>query len=258
MNRSKGKAKVKDARKRRHIGKSFREKKQFFTPKEDSIILHTIKEMGDDLNLKELADELGRDPRAVKKRIKKLKSGEIVQRPQHFSLTEDEAILERVLPGLQKSKLCDLVLHTDESLENLATALGRPNKGHSLARRWAYYLQPWIMQHYAGTLDLDIRMMLVNHLAESYQDRDSIDWEAVAAKSEFAGNTADNLSRTFCMVLGYANRKEQIKEASWEQMLDRCREYISQAKRYKSKKVELRRLQVIQYFENYVNKLEID
>ena len=148
-----------------------------------------------------------------------MKCGDARRRNQHYSLAEDEAILERVLPGLHKYKLHNLVLHTDESLENFATALGRPNKGHCVAERWAHCLQPWIMQHYAGTSNLDIRMTLVNHLAENYPNRESIDWEAIAEKSEFAGNTATslkqalsyNLNRTFRTVLN-AMRKEQIKE----------------------------------------------
>jgi len=248
--RRKGKSVVKDIRKTHW--KMFQ--RQFYTPREDLIILNTIKEMGENLILKDLADKLGRETGSVSFRVKKLKTGDSEKGHQPFSLAEDEAILEKVLPGLQKSKLRDLVLHDDGSLDDLAAALGRPNKGHSLALRWVYYLQPWIMQHYAGTLNLDIRMMLVNHLAETYQNRDSINWEAVAEKSEFAGNTATNLQRRFALVLSAA----KSEEPSWEQILDRCREYISQARRYNSKKVQLRRSQVIQYFENYVKKMEID
>jgi len=259
-NKSKRKSEVKDVRKPHQ--KVFQKETQFFTPREDAIILNTIKEMGDDINLKELANELGRDPRSVKHRLKKLKSGNTGRiRHKHFSLTEDEAILEKVLPGLQKCKLRNLVLHDEKFLDDLAAALGRPNNSKSVGQRWNYYLQPWIMQHYAGTLNLDIRMMLVNHLAETYQNRKSVDWEAVAEKSEFAGNTATNLKQTFALVLSatyYAKTSQNKVEASWEQILDRCREYISQTRRKNCKKTELRRFQVIQYFENYVNKLKID
>jgi len=257
-NKRRRKSEVKDVRNPHQ--KVFQKEKQFFTPREDSIIRNTIKEMGDDLNMKELADKLGRDPRPVRLRVKKLKSGDSGQKHQHFSLTEDEAILENVLPGLQKYKLRGLVLHEEKSLDDLATALGRPNKSQSVVQRWNYYLQPWIMQHYAGTLNLDIRMMLVNHLAETNQNRKSVDWEAVAEKSEFAGNTATNLKQSFALVLSatYAKTSQNKVEASWEQILDRCREYISQTRRKNCKKTELRRFQVIQYFENYVNKLKID
>ena len=165
--------------------------------------------------------------------------------------------MEKVLPGLQENKLHELVLHQDRSLKDLAIALGRPNKAISLAHRWVRKLQPWIMQHYAGTLNLDIRMMLVSHLGETYRSRESIDWDAVVAKSEFAGNTATNLQHTFVQVLRHA-KKSLTTESSWEQIIGRCREHISQSRRYNSKEVELRRTQVIQYFENYVMKQEID
>ena len=162
--------------------------------------------------------------------------------------------MEKVLPGLHKKKLHELVLHKDNAL---ATPLGRPYKGGTLSKRWAYTLQPWIMQYYAGTLNLDIRMMLVNHLVETYQSRESIDWDAVAAKSEFAGHTAINLKHIFSVVLSCA-KKSLNSEISWDQILDRCREYISQARRCNSKNEELRRFQVIKYFENYVERHEID
>jgi len=242
------------------VGKSCRKMcqrvKRPISPREDSIILRKMKEMGDDLNMKELAEELGRPIGTVEWRVKKLKSGDSSRHTKLFSLAEDEAILEKVLPGLQTNKLHKLVLPNDGSLNEFAAALGRPNKGPSIALRWVRFLQPWIMQHYAGTLNLDIRMMLVNHLAETYENRESIDWDAVADKSEFAGNTASKLKFTFLITLAKATRSLDT-EISWEQIQDRCKEYISQTKRRNSKKAEIRRFQVIRYFENYVKKQEL-
>merc|ERR1739842_99578 len=98
--------------------------------------------------------------------------------------------------------------------------------------------------------------MLVNHLAETSHSRESIDWDEVKAKPEFAGNTATNLKRVFSTVLRNATRSLNTEtDISWEQTLDKCREYINQASRRKT--AELRRFQVIQYFENYVKKHDI-
>jgi len=229
--------------------------KRAFTPREDDIIRNKMEEMGDDLNIGELAEEIGRNSGSVFNRVNKLKSGDAGRKK--FSLAEDEAIMEIVLPGLQENKLHELVLLNNLRLKDLAIALGRPNKALSLVHRWAYNLQPWIMQHYAGTLNLDIRMMLVNHLAETYRSRESIDWDAVAAKSEFAGNTGESLQNAFALVLRHA-KKSLATESGWEQLIGRCREHISQSRRYNSKAVELRRNQVIHYFENYVIKQEIE
>ena len=162
--------------------KSFTYVRRAFTPGEDEIIRNKLEEMGGDLNIGELAEEIGRNSGSVWNRINKLKSGEARRKQKSFSLAEDEAIMEKVLPGLQENKLHELVLHQDRSLKDLAIALGRPNKAISLAHRWVRKLQPWIMQHYAGTLNLDIRMMLVSHLGETYRSRESIDWDAVVAK----------------------------------------------------------------------------
>jgi len=227
-----------------------------FTPREDEIIRNKLEELGDDLNIKELAEEIGRNSGSVFNRVNKLKTGEAGRKQQSFSLVEDEAIMEKVLPGLRENKLHELVLHIDNSLQDLATALGRPNKSDSIAKRWSYFLQPWIMQHYAGTLNLDIRMMLVNHLAETYQSRESIDWNAVAEKSEFAGNTVTNLQYTLSYILKSAKIAMKTECTSWNQILVCCREYISQAR--KSTKSKLRKIQVIQYFENYVKKQELE
>jgi len=251
---NKGKSKVKASKKRE---KMFRKERQFFTPREDEIILNRMEEMGDDLNMKELAEELGRERGSVvKQRVEKLKSvGSRIEKKM-FSLAEDEAIMERVLPGLHKNKLHELVLHRDGFLEDFAAALGRSNKVHSLVHRWSHFLQPCIMQHYAGNINLDIRMMLMNHLAETYSSRGCIDWNAVAEISEFAGHTALSLQYTFTQVLRYV-KKSVNTENSWEQLLDRCREHISKAKKCNSKKVELRRFQVIEYFEKFVKNQEI-
>jgi len=233
-------------------------RKRAFTPSEDEIIRNKMKEMGDALNIAELAVEIGRGHGAVWNRVNKLKTGEAGRKPRFFSLAEDEAIMEKVLPGLQENKLHELVLHKDKSLKELATALGRPNKAVSLYHRWVHNLQPWILQYYAGTTNLDIRMMLVNHLADTYHSRESIDWDAVAAKSEFAGNTSLYLQFTFNQVAIRYGKKPLITESSWEQIIGRCREYISETKKRNSKESELRRMKVIQYFENYVMKQEID
>jgi len=238
------------------LKKSLRARRAF-TPREDAIIRNKLEEIGDDLNIDELAEEIGRNYGSVWNRVNKLKTGEAGRKPKSFSLAEDEAIMEKVLPGLRENKLHELVLHIDRSLQDLATALGRPNKANSLCIRWARQLQPWIMQHYAGTLNLDIRMMLMNHLAETYLSRESINWNAVASKTEFAGNTTINLKHTFDQVLKFA-RKSLNTESSWEQVIGKCKEHISQSKRCNSKKSELRRVQVIQYFENYVAKQEIE
>ena len=206
------------------------------------------------MNVKELASELGRRIHSVENRIKILKSGGSRKAHKVFSLAEDEAILERILPGLQKFKLNKLVLHKNESLEDLAVTLGRPSKGHSLAERWNHQLRSWIMQHYAGTLNLDIRLMLVNHLAETYQNRETIDWDAIATKSEFAGHTATNLRNSFATVLHKA-KKSLSTDSSWEQLLDSGREYINKSRI--SKSGHLRRAKVIEYFENYVKRHNI-
>ena len=104
-----GELKVKVARKARST--ICRRKNHGFTPGEDSIILNKMNDMGDELNMKELAKEIGRPLGSVITRVRKLKSGSSRMHRKQFTLAEDEVIMERVLAGLQESKLCELDLH---------------------------------------------------------------------------------------------------------------------------------------------------
>ena len=58
-------------------------------------------------------------------------------------------------------------------------------------------MKPWILQHYSGTLNLDIRRPLANYLADNFEDINAIDWPLVASNSEFAGHTEGSLRYLF-------------------------------------------------------------
>ena len=72
--RNEGKVKAQAVRKT--SGKMYKVRKSPFTPREDSIILSKMGEMGDSLNIGELSKELGRNRRSVWDRVEKLKCGE--------------------------------------------------------------------------------------------------------------------------------------------------------------------------------------
>ena len=127
--------------------------------------------------------------------------------------------------------------------------------------RWAFRLQPWLLQYFAGTLNMDIRSMLANHVFQTYPDRESIDWTTVARKPEFAGHTVQRLQNIYSMIIRDAKKTDitlNDSEISLKQTVDGFNEYMKQSKAHKvPKEVAERQQKVIDFFEQYVRKNEI-
>jgi hypothetical protein len=105
------------------------------------------------------------------------------------------------LPG---KKLADKLL-SEADWQDLGHQLNRSSA--YMRQRWEAHLQPWLLQHVAGTLNLRVEQMLVGHITELYTDRLDIDWAEVASK--FAGHTINglkllfyNLERSLCAKKG--------------------------------------------------------
>merc|ERR1712098_870604 len=160
---------------RKIISRKYNSKLQF-TEEEDKLILDAVKKYGDHINPSKLAKQLGRSSTSVYTRIKKLKTGERSRKQKRlFSLEEDLLILDRVFPHLHKKLLKDLQFNfTDVTIQELATLLSRDAINVNV--RWASVLHSWILQYSSGTLNFDIRKMLLNHLADTFCSKDDIDW----------------------------------------------------------------------------------
>ena len=130
-------------------------------------------------------------------------------------------------------------------------------RGDILAGRWSRRLKPWILQHYSGTLNLDIRRMLANHLNETYDSIDNIDWPVVAEKPEFVGHTQRSLRYTFCNLLQSVKDHEKLdkSEITLSKIAGNANIYFSETNCKKvPDKVKLRQMQVVNYFEQFVKK----
>ena len=156
-----------------------------FTAAEHAKIRSHMKEFGDDVNIAQLAKELDRNYVSVLNCVKKLKLGHKLKKHKAFSLTDDLKIMDEVLENLAGKKLKDLDFPKKESWLIKDLDRGKP----SLIHRWCHFLQPTILQHYAGTLNLDIRRMLATHLSENYDSVEDVDWAEVAEIPDFAGHT---------------------------------------------------------------------
>jgi len=252
--------KIKKNGKQRKISNLKMHVKQQYTEEEDNKILNAMETDGDKLKINDLADQLGRPVGSVYARVKKLKKGESSRNQKRlFSLEEDLLIMDSVLPALGKNLLKDLVLpFTGDLIQKLSTDLKRVK--NPIYQRWRDVLQPWILQYYTGTLNLDIRRMLLNYMADTFGSREDIDWLLVAERPEFVGHTEFSLRRVFFTTLDIVKRHEKLRNLKFEDVtLSQLAEVSNECfndkySRRLSKRILRRQTEVIDYFKNYVDK----
>ena len=117
-------------------------------------------------------------------------------------------ILEAVLQNLGAEPLetVNLTLNVWREIE---TQIG---KGEESSRmRWTSTLKLWILQHFAGTLNLDLRRPLANYLAENFTDINSVDWHSVVKKPELAGHTHLSLRQYLSNI--FLNTKRSLNKS---------------------------------------------
>merc|ERR1719334_2364417 len=67
---------------------------------------------------------------------------------------------------------------------------------NGVRRRWTLHLYPMLLQHYSGTLNFRVEVLLANHVEDMYIDFQSIVWNDVASKKEFVGHTVNSLKNS--------------------------------------------------------------
>jgi len=235
---------------KRMTGKGVRK----FTPEEDKILLSAMEKYGDETDSKQIAKDLERDPASIRARIVKLKTGKSWREHHLFTLAEDIVILDAVLKHLNDQSLKMLNLPSSD-WEEVAELLDRRKECARI--RWWNLLKPWLLQHYSGTLNLDIRRMLANYLADNFKDLNSIDWTSVATKPEFTGHTQTSLRRLFFSNI-FINAKNNLKANSEDITLGMVAEFANKAYAPGGRRIVdrilTRQKAVIDYFECYVKK----
>ena len=173
-----------------------------------------------------------------------------------MSLEEDFIIIDSVVEKLkaQDDKLGELTVES----KNLEQVVGRhPN---TVYHRWERYLKVWLLGYYRKTLNMEIRMMLANCLADNFKDIDSIDWDFVSKFSEFQGHTIISLKRVFfLMFLQCASHLNTDKtQVSLKLLAEYANVTFGAGKARKLlAKVKIRQMKVIEYFESQVKKFGI-
>jgi len=160
-----------------------------FTKEEDEILKNAMENF-EKINFSQIAKDLGRSNASIRQRVDKLKTGKSWKEHRAYSLEEDYFILDAVLKHLENQPLETLNL-TNSDWGEVGSQIGR---GANTRTRWVRVLKPWILQHYSGTLNLDIKRPLANYLVDNFQDIKSIDWSSVCNIPDFAGHTQTSLS----------------------------------------------------------------
>jgi len=164
-------------------------KKGFFSPEEDQIITQFVEKEG--RKWAALAKRLERSARAVKERYEVM-TNEYEVKDSQFTAGEDEIIICEVF-NANKNILMEKNI-TTEDWKRIGKKLGR-NHLH-VQQRWSTCLEPTLTRHHAGTLNMDIRKVLLEHLLENnMQFAQDVDWKELAMLPKFAGATSQYLHR---------------------------------------------------------------
>jgi len=153
-----------------------------------------------------VAEEMGRVPSAVRTKMLTVQNNPSLQKARTYSLEEDLAILDAIIPHLKTKDLSSGGFLSLSSLVKLANEFQRNYQAIQL--HWFKVLQPCLLQHYCGTSGLRIERMLTQLVAQQYKDHLGIDWSEVLKKhKEFTGHTAGSLGRVFTKCRSLAKRK---------------------------------------------------
>ena len=198
-----------------------------------------------------LTKVLNRPYKSIQHRIAKLGTGSGRRRFKPFSLQEDLLIVDNALKSLKRCKSLE-----ETQLNNYdALAKGLDRQDKSVFERWNTQLKMWLLQYYQKTLNLEIRPMLINILAENFDSIESIDWNWVKMIPEFSGYTLNGLKRVFfTKIIHHIAR--HLEMGRTEMTLQKLAEA---AKDFKfsnvNKSVIARQRKIVDYFEEHV-KLE--
>ena len=129
-----------------------------YTSHEDEGILAAINEAedrGQVVNYTALAVKLNRKHGSVHRRVMTLKgNGGVKEKRRFFTLVQDQVVLETlIIPRLRSKKLHNVILKMNDS--DVSKLSKQWNKTPvAIMNHWMNSLQPMLLQHYSGTLNL--------------------------------------------------------------------------------------------------------
>ena len=240
--------------KRTNRPKVVRDKPQAFLKNEDEIIFAAIEESSNikKINIPKLSKILNRHHASVEQRVKKLLlTGESRMGSRRFSLEEDMIIIDTVIKKMTESrKNVENVIAFPSDIIELGPLLKRTHQ--SVFERWKAIILSTILGHHRKSLNLDIKMMLANYLAENFESTESIDWATVREQSEFAGCSEIMIKKIYHRLIYKTSKELSIDklEVKPQQIVHHINRRGTVHKFYKiSDKLRRRQIEIIEYFE---------
>merc|ERR1719470_400504 len=171
-----------------------------FTTEEDKVILDFVEEEGRKWSV--LAKQLRRSTtRSVKARYDVLTKN---YQGGSYKLSEDKTILTEVFAVDRNGKNIPA-----EAWKKIGEKLKR--NPQYVQRHWLHTMLPLLTRYQAGTLNVDVRKVLLDHLVENNMNyTQDVDWKELAKLPKFAGTTSVHLSRQL------SNMKESTRRISPE------------------------------------------
>ena len=166
-------------------------KKGGFTKEEDEAILQFVEKEGEQwTRLAIMLERTNRVRRRYEILINDYKNGE-------FAAMEDELILREVF-AVDSDILIDGKI-TQDDWNKIAEKLQR--KPERVRLRWLNQLEPILKRYQAGTLHIDVKDVMINHLLENNMNyAQEVDWKELAKLAKFAGNTPAYLSQMYSLL----------------------------------------------------------
>ena len=229
-----------------------------FSPDEDEVLLNAMQTQTGDVKFVEIAKKMGRNRSSVKTRFLKLKStGSSKKTHRSFHFEEDCVLIDAAIQDLRIRKSLETTNIPD--VEHVAASFNR--EVLTTRYRWENQLRHWLLRYYNKTLNLEIRPMLTNVLAENFSSIEEIDWMLVSKYPEFSGFNEQSLRTAFyTTVLPNASRRLKIDkfDLTLKQISKDAEVFYKQTyNNTRNKKLEQRKRDVIEYFENAVKELNI-
>jgi len=103
---------------------------------------------------------------SIKERLKKLQRGTTRKEKKEFSLQEDKLIIDEALNSLAvECSTLDATYLSKKVMYDIGKSFNRDMR--SIRDRWST-IRTWLLQYYKKTLNLEIRPMLANALADNF------------------------------------------------------------------------------------------
>merc|ERR1712059_162075 len=119
------------------------------------------------IDINKLAQELGRSKKSLRNRIVRLKTTTLINgRVEKFGDVDRQIIVDMILEKrILGSKLSDPKIVSIEDWKEFSSQFCH-REWRQIEYHWLDFMQPCLLQHYSGTLNLPIQKMLVSCIAD--------------------------------------------------------------------------------------------